>query len=135
MFLIFILFFLLIIAFSGITTIPLAIVLLVVVTVLFKKSWVFFVAFFLGLFLDLILIRPLGYTGLVFTIFVFLIWLYERKFETQTLTFVFFATFIGSIFYLWLFGYRMVFLQAFITALSAIVLFVVILIPLSGRRI
>ena len=67
---------------SGITTIPFVIGLLTIQTVLFKKSWVFFLALGLGLFLDLIMIRPLGYTSLVLAIFVFLIRLYERKFET-----------------------------------------------------
>lgn len=127
MLLFFILFLIFSIFLSVLTTIPIFIALLIVGTVVFRKPWVFFVAFSLGLFLDLIFIRHLGYTGLVFTILVFLIRLYERKFETQTFTFVFLTTFLGSIFYLWLFGYQTVFLQAFITALSAITLFVVIL--------
>lgn len=112
---------------SGITTIPFSIGLLAVATVLFKKSWVFFVALGLGLFLDLISIRPLGYTGLVLLIFVFLIRLYERKFETQTAIFVFISTFLGSFFYLWLFEYQMIIVQAFVSALVAVVFFRVIL--------
>ncbi|MBF8249766.1 MAG: hypothetical protein HW400_367 [Candidatus Levybacteria bacterium] len=111
---------------SGITTIPFLIGLLAIATVLFKKSWVFFLAFGLGLFLDLILIRPLGYTGLVLTIFVFLIRLYERKFETRTTAFVFLSTFLGSLIYLVIFGYNNVLIQSLINALVAAVLFRVI---------
>lgn len=108
---------------SGITTIPFSVGLLAVSTVLFKKSWVFFLAFGLGLFLDLILIRHLGYTGLVLTIFVFLIRLYERKFETQTFPFVFISTFLGSMIYLVIFRYSNVLIQSFVNALIATLLF------------
>jgi len=128
MLLFFVLFFLLLVVMlSGITTIPLAIALLVAATVVFKKSWVFFAALGVGLLLDLVNLRPLGYTSLIFTIFVFVIWLYERKFETQTITFVFFAAFLESTFYLWLFRYQMVFLQSFTTALLSALFFRVIL--------
>ncbi len=119
----FILLFLIIIFLSGITTIPISIPLVIVTAVLFKKSWVFSVALGLGLFLDLISMRVLGYTGLVFIIFVFLVRLYERKFETQTLTFIFFATLIGSFVYLSIFHYSNVLLQSFVDALLAILLF------------
>ena len=127
MLLIFILFFLLTVILSGITTIPFAVALLVVATVVFKKSWVFFAAFLLGLLLDLALIRPLGYTSLIFTIFVFLIRLYERKFETQTMTFVFIAAFLGSLIYLMIFGYANVLIQSLVSALISIVFFRVML--------
>lgn len=120
---IFALFFLLTIVLSSLTTIPLSVGILVVSTVLFKKSWVFFAGFLLGLFLDLFLLRILGYTSLVFTIFVFLIWLYERKFETQSITFVFSATFLGSIIYLMVFGYNNILIQSFINAVIGVLLF------------
>ena len=80
-------------------------------------------AFGIGLFLDLVLIRHIGYTGLVFTIFVFLIRLYERKFETQTATFVFFAAFLGSIFYLKVFGHSNILAQSLVSSLMAILFF------------
>lgn len=112
---------------GGITTVPFFIGLLTIATVLFKKPWVFFLALGLGLFLDLILIRSLGHTALVLTIFVFLLFLYEKKFETQTVAFVFISTFLGSIFYLWLFEYQMVILQALVSAIVAVVFFRVIL--------
>ena len=108
---------------SGITTIPFSVGLLVLSAVLFKKSWMFFLAFGLGLFLDLISIRVLGSSSLVLAIFVFILFLYERKFEIQTVAFVFISTFLGSIFYLWSFEYQMVFLQAFINALLTAMFF------------
>lgn len=133
MLLFFVLFFLLIVIFSGITTIPLAIALLVVATIVFKKSWVFFMAFGLGLFLDLILIRPLGYTSLILSTSVFLVWLYERKFETQTLTFVFISTFLGSLVYLNIFHYNNILSQSFINAFISILLFKFLWLKLARR--
>ena len=118
---------------SGITTIPFSIGLLAVSAVMFKKSWVFFAALGLGLFLDLISIRHWGYTGLIFVIFVFLIRLYERKFETQTATFVFIATFLGSLIYLRIFDYQQVFLQSLINSLFAILFFKLLWLKLGPR--
>jgi hypothetical protein len=123
MLLIFVLSTLLTVFLSGITTIPFVTGLLVAGVVLFQRSWIFFLAFGLGLYLDLIAMRPLGYTSLILAIFVFLVWLYERKFETQTTTFVFISTFFGSILYLWLFRYQMIFLQALVNAIVSVFLF------------
>jgi cell shape-determining protein MreD len=109
-----------ILAISGITTIPFAVGLLTMGTVLFQKSWVFFLALGLGLFLDLISVRPLGYASLVLTIFVFLLMLYERKFETQTATFIFIATFLGSLVYLKIFGCQQILLQSLVSSLLTV---------------
>ena len=108
---------------GGITTIPLSVGLLAVNTVIFKRSWVFLLAFGLGLFADLIWVRTLGYSSLMLTIFVFLIRLYERKFETQTATFVFISTLLGSTIYLMVFGYNNVLIQSLVNALFAILVF------------
>lgn len=130
---IFILFFLLIMLLSSLTTIPFSIAILVVCAVIFKKSWVFFAAFLLGLFLDLSMLRPLGQTGLMFALFIFIVSLYERKFETQTLTFVFFTIFLGSTIYLMVFGYNNVLLQTFINAVIGVLLFKFLWLKLGPR--
>lgn len=124
---IFILFFLFIILSNSLTTIPFSIAMLIVCAVIFRKPWVFFAGFLLGLLFDLFFVRSLGLTGLILTFIVFLVLLYERKFETQTLTFVFVLTFLGSLIYLWFFKYEMVFIQAFINALLSVLLFRVML--------
>ena len=111
---------------SGITTIPFPIGLLAIATVLSKKPWVFFLALGLGLFLDLISIRALGYTSLALTIFVFILFLYERKFETRTIAFVFISTLLGSAIYLIIFGYQQIFLQSLVNSLLAVLIFKII---------
>ena len=123
MFLLFVIFFLFLILSSSLTTIPLSIIILVVCAVIFRESWVFFAAFLLGLYLDLILIKPLGYTSLMLTVFVFLIRLYERKFETQTISFVLLSSFLGSLIYLKVFGYSNILAQSLVSSLLAILLF------------
>ncbi len=120
---IFILLFTVSIILSGITTIPLFLPLLIVWAVIFRKPSVFFVAFVVGFFLDLLLLRPLGQTGLILVIAIFTVFLYEKKFETQTATFVFFASFLWSLIYLKIFGYENIFLQALINSLLAVLTF------------
>ena len=123
MFLLFVIFFLFLILSSSLTTIPLSIAILVVCAVIFRESWVFFTAFLIGLFLDLSLTRPLGQTGLVFVLIMFLISLYERKFEAKTGTFVFISTFLGSLVYLMVFKYDNVLIQSLFGALLGILFF------------
>jgi cell shape-determining protein MreD len=108
---------------SAVTTIPFSVGLLVATTVIFKQSWVFFLAFGLGLFLDLIMVRVLGYSSLMFTIFALILFLYERKFETRNAIFVFIASFLGSLVYLRVFNYQQIFLQSLINSLFAIIFF------------
>lgn len=108
---------------SGITTIPLLVGLTAASAVIFKKSRVFLLALGLGLFADLISVRVLGYSSLMLTIFVFLIRLYERKFETQTIPFVFIATFLGSLIYLRIFDYQNIFLQSLVNSFFAVLFF------------
>lgn len=122
MLIIFILFFLSIIL-SSFTTIPFSLAVLGVSAVVFRKSWVFFAAFFLGLIIDLFQLRFLGQTAVFFVIFIFLLFLYKRKFETQTLTFVFFSTFLGSLIYLLIFGYNNVLIQSGINAIIGVSFF------------
>ena len=123
MLLIFSLLFLVSLTFSGITTIPLSIPLLIVCSVIFRRPSIFFIAFALGLLLDLFLLRPLGQTGLFFIFAILTVFLYERKFETQTLTFVFISSFLGSLIYLIVFGYDGVLIQSFVNAIIGVLLF------------
>lgn len=127
------LFIFLTIIFSILTSIPLGVIMLACLTVIFKKTSIFFIALFLGLLLDLFFLRPFGTTGLIFVIFVFLIMLYERKFETQTVSFIFFATFLGSLIYLLIFGYNNVLIQSIINAIIGVLFFKLLWLRL-GRR-
>lgn len=88
-----------------------------------SKTWIFFLAFFMGIILDLMLFRFLGATSLFLTTFLFLIFLYEKKFEIYTLPFVLIVSFVGSALYLMIFGYNYVLQQAIVSSLIAVLLF------------
>ncbi|MDO8621375.1 MAG: hypothetical protein Q7R31_03825 [Candidatus Levybacteria bacterium] len=100
------------------------IVLVLVIFLAFdRKTWIFFLAFFGGIILDLMLFRLLGATSVFLATFIFLIFLYEKKFEIYTLPFVLTVSFIGSALYLVIFGYNYVFQQALASSLIAVLLF------------
>lgn len=128
MWIVLILLFLASIVFGALTTLPLALMALLCLTVIFKRPWIFVLAFFTGLFFDLSQVRILGQTSTFLLIFIFLLFLYERKFEIQSAPFVFFAGFLGSLGYLVVFGYNYVFWQALASALIAILIFKVLMV-------
>jgi cell shape-determining protein MreD len=97
--------------------------LLLCLAVVFEKSWIFAIAFFTGLFLDIFLVRTLGQTSLFFLIYLVIILLYESKFEIKTKPFIFFASFLGSLLYLLINNNSYIFAQAAVSALMAVLLF------------
>lgn len=105
------------------TTLPLALILLVVFYALKKELWLFTAAFFTGVILDLIFVRTIGASSLFFVSFLLLVELYGRKFETATTPFVFIASFIGSILYLMLFGQVLMLWEALVSAFLTVGLF------------
>lgn len=105
------------------TTIPMIVAVIICFTVVFKNPWVFIAAILGGLFTDIFFLRTLGSTSLFLVIFVFMIFLYQRRFEIQTMPFVFIGTFLGSVIYLKIFGYDQIFLQSIASSLLAIFLF------------
>ncbi len=82
-----------------ITTIPLVLLLLLVVAAVTRSEYIFIPALFLGVFLDVAMLRFVGVSSVFFILFLFLIFLYERKFETTSYPFIFFAAFFGAISY------------------------------------
>ncbi len=103
-----------------ITTIPIVLTVLLMSYIFSKESWVFLAAFLSGILLDVITLGTLGESSLFFILFLFLVDLYEKKFEIQTLSFVLLSSFFGSLGYLLLFGYNAVLITAIAsTCLSA----------------
>lgn len=83
-----------------ITPIPLIWVLLLILAITPQRGLVFFLAFFLGIILDVLSTQPIGKSSALFTGFLFLVFLYERKYETNSLQFVAVASFIGGLLYM-----------------------------------
>lgn len=86
------------------TSVPLVFIMLLNLFIFSKKEWVFVLAFVTGIFFDILALRILGYTSMFYISALFLVSLYERKFETSTIYFVFIMSVILSAVYLVLFG-------------------------------
>ena len=102
---------------------PLVLDVIFVFYILKRGSWLFLPAFISGVFLDVLFVRTLGLSSLFFTLFIFIVALYERKFEIATYPFVFLSSFFGGILYLILFRYDHVIEQAMVSSIIAILLF------------
>lgn len=108
---------------GSVTTIPLVLVLLLNCAIVTKKPWIFALAFFCGLFLDAQLLNPIGKTSLFYLIFLAIVFLYEKKFDTQTFPFVFIASYLGSFIYLFIYGSRFLLLESLISAILGMIFF------------
>ena len=102
---------------SGVTTLPLTLLILVFAGVVTRSNNIFFLAFFAGLALDFLSFRTIGISSIYFVSFVFLIFLYQKKFEIQTLRFIIIFSFLGSLFYLILIGINNFFIQSVFSAI------------------
>jgi len=106
-----------------ITSIPLVVLALLVFYILKRQSSIFTIAFVSGIILDILSVRTLGSSSAFFIAFIFIVLLYERKFEIATYPFVLFASFLGGTSYLLIFGYDHVLEQALANSLIAALLF------------
>jgi hypothetical protein len=111
-------FFLALLLEGTVTNLPLVFVSLVILTVAMRSLFLFLLAFVSGIFLDAFALRPIGETSIFLLLCVFLILLYQRKYEINSYPFVLFASFVGSLIYLFMFGY----VHAFTLAIASIVI-------------
>ncbi len=105
-----------------IITVPIVLAVLLMLYIFYQESWVFLAAFVSGIFLDVITLRTLGESSIFLVVFLFVVALYERKFEVRTLPFVFFASFFGSVLFLWMFGHRFM-VESVVSAVISVFLF------------
>ena len=110
---------------SSIASIPLVLDIIIILYIFEKKSWIFVATFVSGLFLDVLLVRVLGQTSLFFVIFLFILSLYERKFETSSIYFALFSSFLGSLIFLILAKENFIFQNSIISAIFTVVLFMI----------
>ncbi len=108
---------------GAVTTVPLVLICLLCLLLVKRGPSVFAVAFLAGMFLDILTVKVLGTSSLFFIIFLFLILLYQRKYEINSYPFVAAAAFLGSVLFLLVFGYGNWFWQSVISSLLALLLF------------
>ena len=111
---------------STITTVPLVLTVLTVYVILKKQTRFFYAGFAGGIILDSLTVRVLGSSSAFFVIWLYLILLYDRKYEIRTLMFVFVSIFFGSVIFLYLFKYNYIFLNALAGSATGMVLFLVL---------
>ncbi|GEM_PF-673252 len=105
-------------------TLPLTLLILLIFYIMVQEPWVFALAFAAGFVLDIFSLNTLGLTSLFFLLFLGIIVLYQRKFEIMTTPFVLFASFVGSLVFLFVFHKEHIFPQTIISSLLAVILFV-----------
>jgi len=109
---------------ATLTTIPFVFLILLCLLVLLRENWLFVFAFAFGIVLDLVSFKTLGTSSAFFVTFLFLVLLYQSKFEIATNAFVFFASFVGSFTYLLLLGYNNnIIFQAILSSIIGLLLF------------
>jgi cell shape-determining protein MreD len=108
----------------SVTTIPVIFLVLLCLTVILRANWLFVLAFVFGLLFDLLSFKTLGISSAFLTAFLFLVLLYQSKFEITTGYFVFTTSFVGSLLFLLLQGYsNAIILQAILSSIIGLLLF------------
>ncbi len=114
---------------GSVTTLPLIILFFLNAAVVTKKNWIFPASFLTGLVIDIFLLNTMGKTSLFLLIFLFVVLLYDKKFDIQTFPFVFLASFIGSLIYLATISHAPnIFIQAASSAIISIFLFWIVVV-------
>jgi len=106
-----------------VTNLPLVFISLVIITIAMRNLFLFLLAFISGIFLDAFALRPLGETSIFLLLCVFLMLLYQRKYEINSYPFVSLASFVGSLIYLLIFGYGNAFWLAGASIVVGLLLF------------
>lgn len=109
---------------ASLTSLPLILLILLVLTIVYRKKEVFFLAFFFGIYFDMLSFKTIGTTSLFLITFLFLVLLYQRKFEIATNNFVLISSFLGSFGFLFVLGYTSsIILESMLGSALGIVLF------------
>lgn len=110
---------------SGISTLPLTLLVILFGAVVTRRNEIFLLAFLSGLFLDVLTMRIIGLSSLYFTVFICVVFLYQKKFEIETVHFISGFSFLGALGYLILTGAKSPLAQAlFVTLIISISFFI-----------
>lgn len=108
---------------SSLTSLPLTFLFLLFACVITQKKEVFALAFFAGLFLDILTFQPIGISSIYFLLFALAVFLYRSKFEIKTLGFFALFGFLGSLGYMFVKGSDYPVLGAFLAVLIGTISF------------
>lgn len=111
---------------STITTLPLVFIVLLCGAVVYKQTGVLIAALIAGVILDMLLFRIIGVTSIFLLAALMLAFLYERKFEIQSIPFVAVFSFFGSLIYCFIFIKSEVLLQGLVSCILTVSLFLLL---------
>lgn len=106
--------------------IPLTLIFLLILFVHKKSADIFVWALVLGLILDILSVQIVGGTSLFYLLFLFFMYLYDRKYEIKTLPFVAIAAFFGSLIYLFIFNNQAIVIRAVESMIVAVMGFMIL---------
>lgn len=99
---------------------------LVALFAIFHKEWIIFLAFFLGLLVDIVSFQHIGLSSLFFVGLFGVMLLYSRKFEVESLPFVVVFSLAAGITSALLFGGNVFFSILFIVSVAMLFFFVLL---------
>lgn len=102
---------------STLITLPLSLLIIIFASIVIRKNDVFILAFFSGLFLDVLRLGTIGISSAYFVTIVMAIFVYQKKFEITSLHFISIVALIGALGYLFLAGTNYIVVQALTSAL------------------
>ena len=108
---------------GSLTFLPLVFLVLLVLTVKKRESWIFSAAFFAGIILDVFYLKTVGTTSIFFLSFLFLLLLYQRKFEIATYPFLAVSSFLGSFIFMIILGINAPFMEALVSSFIGLLMF------------
>ena len=111
---------------GALTTLPLTLICLLCFTIIKRDTSVLPLAFATGFFLDIFRVQSIGTTSLFFICFLFLVLLYQKKYEIYSAPFAMISALLGSAVYLWVFGHKEIVPLAIVSSAVATILFAII---------
>lgn len=107
----------------SVTNIPLVLLVLIPACIVYRHYSVFIMAFIFGIFLDILTFKTVGLSSLFFISVMFLILIYEKKFEIKTNYFIILASFLASFAFLFIFGHKYLIETSIISVLIGLLIF------------
>ena len=108
---------------SSFISVPIILPIILTYFIFSKNTKAFFIAFISGILIDIFLLNPIGISSLYFSLALFLVFLYSRKFEIETLPFIGIFTFISSSIYIFIFSNNFLFLKTIICTILSILIY------------
>lgn len=108
---------------SSFTTLPFVVATFVLLATFYRKDWVVFVAFLCGILFDIMSFKTIGATSIFLVAMIFLIYVYQNKFEIGNYRFVFISVFVSSFFFLFFMNFNNIFSPSLFMGLVSSVVF------------